>query len=1020
MKPLKLTVRAFGPYATEQVFDFSRLGGRGFFLIHGPTGAGKTSILDAITFALYGQASGSLRGAKDLRSDHADPATPTEVQFDFSVGESFYRVRRSPEQLRPRKRGAGFATQPQDAALYRRNTTAPEDYDGRILCDGWSEVTAHVRQVMGFEAEQFRQVVMLPQGQFQKLLMDKSADRQRILETLFRVDGYGRIEEALKDEFNTLARKKRDADLGRAAVLQNADVATAEELGQRRRSVCETLVETRGASKSLRDARRDAQDALAKAREVAAKLTERSAAAADVKRWEARREEFALKQQSHQRACRAAALAEAESSLRQRRTEADAASRRCADSSGALDRAKAAHVKAAEALASDVAREAEREQVRRHAARLDDLAGRARELDAAQRGAATSKKVFALAESRKAAAEKSVQLRRDLLVSSEAKRQELDAKHARAAEIRLSLSNASQALAHRRELDGVARDLKEAEATAEAYLQRIASRKRHLEWAREQRDAVQERWNGAQAAVLAATLSSGDPCPVCGSTHHPHPAAAAGAVPSESDVRRAREEVEREEKSLELLSTEAATHAQRVTGLRTKRDHLASMLRLNIADADALSREADRLTRELERAEEAGIELIKLKDKAEKLRQEETAAAAELSAAADALSSAAADLAAAEAVATSCGQGVPEAMRSAKALERERAAAHARVKQLADAFEAARKAAETANVALARAESDAGSAGAAAQAAIEAVKVQQSQFDQKLRDAGFDHEAAYRAALLTDDQVDRLNREVQDYHVALGAARQRLHLAAAGAEGLVAPDLPALESAAHAADAAVEHNVGQEKVLAQTLRGLETAQQRLAALDEQLKALDDRVAVVGELAKVANGDNPLRLRFRAYVLGVYLDEVLASASQRLAIMSRGRFVVRRSRDVADARFHAGLELEVHDAHTGTARPVGTLSGGESFLASLALALGLADVVQSHAGGIRLETIFVDEGFGTLDPESLDLAVRALRDLQQGGRLVGIISHVTELRELIDARLEVLPGRRGSTARFVVG
>jgi len=137
-------------------------------------------------------------------------------------------------------------------------------------------------------------------------------------------------------------------------------------------------------------------------------------------------------------------------------------------------------------------------------------------------------------------------------------------------------------------------------------------------------------------------------------------------------------------------------------------------------------------------------------------------------------------------------------------------------------------------------------------------------------------------------------------------------------------------------------------------------------------------------------------------------------------MSRGRFVVRRSRDVADARFHAGLELEVHDAHTGTARPVGTLSGGESFLASLALALGLADVVQSHAGGIRLETIFVDEGFGTLDPESLDLAVRALRDLQQGGRLVGIISHVTELRELIDARLEVLPGRRGSTARFVVG
>jgi exonuclease SbcC len=187
-----------------------------------------------------------------------------------------------------------------------------------------------------------------------------------------------------------------------------------------------------------------------------------------------------------------------------------------------------------------------------------------------------------------------------------------------------------------------------------------------------------------------------------------------------------------------------------------------------------------------------------------------------------------------------------------------------------------------------------------------------------------------------------------------------------------------------------------------------------------LQEAEREYEITGRISEVANGNNADRITFQRFVLAALLDEVLIAASERLRVMSEGRFLLQRTLGPADRRTASGLDLEVHDMYTGTARPVSTLSGGESFLASLSLALGLADVVQTHSGGIHLDTIFIDEGFGSLDPEALELAYRALADLQRGGRLVGIISHVPDLKEQCPARLEVSPGRRGSVARFVLG
>ena len=276
----------------------------------------------------------------------------------------------------------------------------------------------------------------------------------------------------------------------------------------------------------------------------------------------------------------------------------------------------------------------------------------------------------------------------------------------------------------------------------------------------------------------------------------------------------------------------------------------------------------------------------------------------------------------------------------------------------------------------------------------------------------------FRAARLDDAEIAALDASIRDFEASIVAAAERQTRATADTRDLVRPDLPnlvATHEAAKAAQLAASNSVrdavaalGTTNMFAESLR----------QMAESYAALEARYAVIKRVAEVATGSNPQRMSFQRYVLATLLEEVLAATTVRLRVMSRSRYEMRRKVEPVDARAHAGLDLEVFDHYTGTTRPVSTLSGGESFLASLALALGLSDVVQSYAGGIRLDAIFVDEGFGTLDPEALDFAIRALKDLQQSGRLVGIISHVAELKEWIDARLELKSTQTGSVAAFV--
>jgi exonuclease SbcC len=292
-------------------------------------------------------------------------------------------------------------------------------------------------------------------------------------------------------------------------------------------------------------------------------------------------------------------------------------------------------------------------------------------------------------------------------------------------------------------------------------------------------------------------------------------------------------------------------------------------------------------------------------------------------------------------------------------------------------------------------------------------------FRDRIEAAGFRDREEYAAARREPEAVEAMDAMLRGFREDLAAARKTSVDRSRDAAGLEQPDCAGLEKRLAAAREESDRILGAVSGIGEKIKADEKLADKLAAVVEDCERLEKRYAVTGHVADVARGSNPRKLTLERYVLAALFEEVAYSASKRLKIMSRGRYELYRSEERSDQRRAGGLDLDVHDAWTGMPRPVSTLSGGESFLAALSLALGLADVVQAYSGGIHLETIFVDEGFGSLDPESLDLALTALIDLQKGGRLVGIISHVPELMERIDSRLEIYRAERGSQARFVV-
>jgi len=1010
MRPLHLSMTAFGPFAGTETIDFEALGRNPLFLINGPTGAGKTSILDAICFALYGETTGNERQPGDLRSHHAYPATLTEVSLVFELGAACYRIRRVPEQDRPKSRGEGTTVHKAEAQLDRLEAGVAVQ---NLVPRKTGEANQRVVELTGLSADQFRQVMVLPQGKFRELLLARSEEREAIFQQLFQTQVYTRLERLLREratQLDTDVKRLRERQNGmlQGTGLDSLD-ALDEAIGELAAAV-ESAALTRLAAAQRQER---AELSLQQARALAERF-----AGHDLAQRELAGLESAAGAQATLQALAAAARAASGikgvfDSLQACEHELTRTAAASVGAQQAVADALSLELEAAERFAAAQARLPELQQLRRQ---QDWLQGLEPVAQAMQQGAH-------LLEQRAAALEQCtaellrVRAERDrALLQGEELQRHISDLRVRIETLDRKPAEHAQWLARRAkqaELEAVAQELAADQRRLERHDLDAAQAQQRLQQSQQLSALLQSAWARGQAAVLARTLQDDTPCPVCGSADHPHPAAAAGEVPEDAAIEQAREAEQqaREEDQRQRL---AVGRLQQSVMLAERR---LGELRAAVGEDDLGLAQIDAhlaiLQAELQTLEQARVALRA----AEAERSVGAAALTQLDSALERLrtayEAASRDETAARGAWLAHGERLPEALRVPGMLDnalRENAAA---LVEVDSRHERARAAHAVAREQLVAARASLDAARAAAAHALTSRDQSLLRWEQALAQSCFTDTVGYRAALMEADELGTLEAAIRKHQDAVLLAHRAVEERQALLRDALRPELRPLEQEAVAARVALDDAITTLSAQQTRLQALGSIREALRDLVAQQQVLESEYGSVGRLSRVANGGNGFNLSLQRFVLSVLLDDVLVEAGQRLALMSRGRYQLLRRDEVTDRRSKAGLELDVEDAYTGRVRPVATLSGGESFMASLALALGLSDVVQAYSGGIRLDTLFIDEGFGSLDAEALELAIRTLVDLQASGRMVGIISHVPELKAQISVQLLVEPTASGS-------
>lgn len=921
MRPTKLTISAFGPYAGEQELALDALGTKGLYLITGDTGAGKTTLFDAIAYALYGEASGSSRDPAMFRSKYADPATPTFVALEFVYGGKTYKIRRNPAYERPARRGGGIATEKADAELLMP--------DGRRITR-LSEVDREVRTLMGVDRAQFSQIVMIAQGDFLKLLLADTRTRIGIFQQLFRTENYAALQAALKKEADDRTKKRLTLRDGIRQYLGDIECPPGVPLPEALAGDEARDPALLPSWQSWLGAQLEA-DAAARGRAEQAAAAVAGRQAALEARWQKAGEDARLRAD---RAQTAAALETRAAELAAAQTERDALAAQTPEEQRL--RAEAAALER-QLPAYDRWEDTRRRLAKNHAeaaAQADRRAGAE-----AARAAARQQAERWQAEQdacREAPAEAAV---------LDARRRETERQRDNWAELRglfdgcLTLKKAA--------------DAAQSEAAA-AALAHDAALTRYA--------AANHAFLSGQAGVLAQSLTDGAPCPVCGAVRHPGPAPLAASVPTERQVDTAR-----------AAEQQAARRQAEQAGLARG---LAGQL---AAKKEELTRRAAALLPAWE---------LRTLDKQIEAGQRET-------------------------------QTALAGLDKAEAEVRGRAA---RLARAAAALPQARAAAEAADAALADAATRCAALEAEGKALAEAAAAQAAALPCPTRAAAEQKRTECRRAA---DRLAEALRQAGDRCTALALAQEggkaRLAELDRRLDGIPPVDTAALGAEREALGAEQDALEREKNALVARLARNGDIRDKLTDLGAGFAAVEAEERWVRALSDTANGQlgGRERVMLETYVQTQYFDRIIRRANTRFMVMSGGQYELARCRAAENLRAQSGLDLDVIDHYNGSRRSVKSLSGGESFLASLSLALGLSDEVQSGAGGVRLDTLFVDEGFGTLDEDALRQAVQALTELTQGDRLVGIISHVAELKDRIERQIVVTKQREGGSRATLV-
>ena len=921
MRPLKLTMSAFGPYAGRAQLNLESLGNGGLYLITGDTGAGKTTIFDAITFALFGEASGNNRESSMLRSKYADPDTPTEVELVFSYDSQVYTVKRNPEYMRKKTRGEGYTVQNPQAQL-----TYP---DGRVVTKQ-GDVNRAIQEILHVNREQFSQIVMIAQGDFLKLLLADTRQRIEIFREIFHTGFYEQLQNVLKHQAADL---NRDYANVKQSIRQYIDGILCDPDDVLRLDV---------------EKAKGGQMLTADVLELLSALLEKDQAAAS----ELEADLGTLEKEVEENT---ASLAKAEEKKKTRE---------------ALDRTQAMEKEEKEALA-DFAKRLEEEK-----AKLPETEIQKKEiieieaqyqdyqlLDQIRGEISSLEKSLQADRQQQAAQEQAISALSDEVDGLKAELQSL----ASAGASREKLLHEKDALqAEMDALGSLATDVDELgqlqdqlRRAREAFLQAQAQAEADdLQYQTMNRVFLSE-----QAGILADTLVEGAPCPVCGSTEHPQKAVKSNHAPTEKELNAAKKKADTSAKA----AAGASEDASQLNGtVETKRESVlrAASSLLGETPLESISAAAAEKNSQLSaRAAEvssailAEEENLNRKQLLEKQIPEKETDLHEKEAARTALTSRI------SASSAALGEKQAQAVQAASKLR-----FHGRA-EAEDAVKALRRSVESAQSALESAEAD--------------------------------HSACEKNLLALQGQIHQLS----------GAA----------AEGGGPEDLPVLEQKKLDLSVRKKEITELQKVLHSRMDTNRRAAENISKKEREISALEEKMVWLNALSDTANGkiSTKEKVMLETYVQMTYFDRIIDRANTRLMIMTGGQYELKRKETAESKASQSGLDLDVVDHYNGSLRSVKSLSGGESFMASLSLALGLSDEIQSSAGGIKLDSMFVDEGFGSLDGESLQQAMQALASLGSGNRLVGIISHVTELKERIDKQIVVTKQKTGGSRVQIV-
>ncbi|MGW3267127.1 AAA family ATPase [Streptomyces sp. NPDC001056] len=994
MRLHRLDITAFGPFGATQSVDFDALSAAGLFLLHGPTGAGKTSVLDAVCYALYGSVPGARQSGAgqgmNLRSDHAEPRTRTEIRLELTVAGRRLEVTRQPPWERPKLRGKGTTVDKAQTWLREYEATAGAWKD---LSRSHQEIGAEFEQLLGMSREQFCQVVLLPQGDFARFLRADAEARGRLLGRLFDTQRFADVEKRLAERRRAAETRVREGD---AALLADAHRMQQEaggamelpELAPGDPGLAETVLGAAAVARStarerlavahsrLAAAESDhtgARRALDGVRELARLQGRFAEARRRAERLQDRADEHRADRDRMERSRKAEAVAPALALREEAERE-----HRGADAAEALARGPLP-APLADADASGLAAAARRA--------AEELGG----LDAARR----AEHRLAELTSERAGLDRQERADEDVLREADAwlegwdetctaLQARIDAAQeaaTRAEQLAVQREPMRRRLAAARTRDALSADLEAAGQQARDAEQRALDARAH--WL----DLKEQRLDGI-AAELAAHLTAGEPCAVCGATEHPAPARKiAGHVD-----RAAEERAHTASQEADRRRTEAERHLGAV-----RADLAAATAEAGDVPTGRLVAEADALEREYAHSRRAASALHAAHEELRGAEQERERRLADRQQAAVRAASRLTRREALEREQTQLAAELTKARGTADSVAARAAQLERRAALLAEAAEAVRAAEDTA----------------------QRLKAADARFADAAYRAGFATPQEAAAALLTD----AAHRELQHRLDARQSEEAAVRAVLAEADTAAAAQLPPADpAAAERAAAEAEHRLREAASARDAAARCCAELDRLSARATEaarglapLRAEYDRIARLAALTAGTSADNERKMRLESYVLAARLEQVAAAATARLQRMSSGRYTLVHS-DGRSGRGRSGLGLHVVDAWTGRERDTATLSGGETFFASLALALGLADVVTDEAGGVRLDTLFIDEGFGSLDDQTLDEVLDVLDGLRERDRSVGIVSHVADLRRRVHAQLEVVKDRSGSTLR----